>query len=233
MFSNSIQPSIVSLFSSTGSKPLTLFSTHVDKKLASDSFIHLLKDDSSTPTPPSPGTLVSLPLLDTGVDSDEGHSGYQVAQTVLHIQSPTLPTTYIRCPPSPSSRADNPIHLGIKHPWMCLQVRNMRREWSFEVGLVDQAGRQGIVRCSTFQVIFKKFQVLMLQVGPRNLGNCSCLMAQVRHDSACTGFSCLFSRWLGSILITMPTEPTSSQTIEGSRFFSSSSYPSYVPISFI
>ena len=35
---------------------------------------------------------------------------------------------------------------------MHLQVRNLGREWAFEVGIVDQAGRVGIVRLSTFQV---------------------------------------------------------------------------------
>ncbi|KAF9528359.1 hypothetical protein CPB83DRAFT_854469, partial [Crepidotus variabilis] len=34
---------------------------------------------------------------------------------------------------------------------MHLQVRNLGREWSFEVGIVDQAGQIGIIRLSTFQ----------------------------------------------------------------------------------
>lgn len=42
--------------------------------------------------------------------------------------------------------------LGIEHPWIHLQVRNLHREWSFEVGIVDRSGREGVVRCSTFQV---------------------------------------------------------------------------------
>lgn len=42
--------------------------------------------------------------------------------------------------------------LGIEHPWIHLQVRNLHREWSFEVGVMDRSGREGVVRCSTFQV---------------------------------------------------------------------------------
>ncbi|KAH9886469.1 hypothetical protein C8Q73DRAFT_813572, partial [Cubamyces lactineus] len=66
-----------------------------------------------------------------------------------------LTVSYIRCPPAgPSSATQShcaPEHLGLKHPWMHLQVRNLHREWAFEVGLVDQSGREGIVRCATFQ----------------------------------------------------------------------------------
>lgn len=155
MFASSIQPSIVSLFSSTGSDPLNLFLAHTDSSLRSDSLIHLLKDSSSLPTPPPPGTLISPPSI------DENTPGYSLEQTVLHIQSPTVSTTFIQCPPinvSPrrllgtGSRTAGSHHLGIKHPWVHIQVRNLGREWSFEIGLVDQTGRSGVVRCSTFQV---------------------------------------------------------------------------------
>lgn len=152
MFLTSTQPSLVSLFSSTGSDPLQIFSIHTDPGLPSDSIIHLLHDSSSCPEPPAPGTLIKAPTLDrwageeARVGDDGGLVGYCLDQTVLHIQSPTLPTTYIRCPPTS-------YHLGMKPPWIHMQVRNMGREWSFEVGLVDQLGRQGVVRCSTFQVL--------------------------------------------------------------------------------
>ena len=75
------------------------------------------------------------------------HEGYTLNQTVLHIQSPTLRTTHIRCPAIGMATS-----LGMQHPWVHLQVRNMDKEWSFEVGVVDKAGREGIIRCSTFQV---------------------------------------------------------------------------------
>ena len=153
MFSSSIQPGLVSLFSSTGSDPLGIFSTHTDDALPSDSLICLLNDATSQPTPPAPRTLITA----TGLEDDTTSSpNYTLDQTVLHIQSPTLRTTYMRCPPVspgvPGRASASTGHLGLKHPWIHLQVRNMGREWSFEMGLIDQSGREGIVRCSTFQV---------------------------------------------------------------------------------
>ena len=162
LFSTSVQPSIMSLFSSTGSDPLALFRTSLDKSLPSDSFLHFLHDQYSHPPPPPPGSLLHLPNIseqDNNNNSnnikspnhDDGH-GYELDQTVLHIQSPTIQTTYIQCPKIESR--DTAGSLGVKHPWMHLQVRNLGREWAFEVGIVDHAGRVGIVRLSTFQVNF-------------------------------------------------------------------------------
>ena len=146
MFKNVVQPDIFSLFSSTGSEPLGLFSAHTDASLKSDSFYCLLKDDTSMPLPDPPATLVVAPALRHRDDVEE--SGYTLSQTVLHIQSPTLRRAFIQAPPV----GDHNKYLGLKHPWIHLQVRNIGREWSFEVGVVDNLGQEGIVRCSTFQV---------------------------------------------------------------------------------
>ncbi|KAG1802266.1 uncharacterized protein HD556DRAFT_1429824 [Suillus plorans] len=145
MFTNTVQPNIVSLFSSTSSEPLSLFSQQTDESLAADSFIHFLNDASSLPPPSPPAVLCSMPALD---DRDEPNIGYGLHQTVLHIQSPTLRMTFIRSPPitDPGDR-----DLGLKHKWLHLQVRNVGREWSFDIGIVDKSGRRGVVRCSTFQ----------------------------------------------------------------------------------
>ncbi|THG98746.1 hypothetical protein EW145_g7373 [Phellinidium pouzarii] len=187
MFANIVQPSIVSLFSSTSSHALQLFSQHVDPSpaLKSDSLIHFLDDATSLPAPPAPGSLIrpanSLDPrndLDGSDDEDENTNeeaseGRKLCQTVLHIQSPTIRTTYICCPPSLSSSADSTLasssalqhswtpdtpaprsvdlELGLTLPWMHLQVRNLGREWAFEVGVADRAGTKGIIRCSTFQ----------------------------------------------------------------------------------
>ncbi|KAE9407871.1 hypothetical protein BT96DRAFT_52628 [Gymnopus androsaceus JB14] len=131
MFSAAVQPAIVSLFSSTGSNPLQLFSTHCDNSLPSDTFV-LLNDRSKPQT-----NLVSG-------SSDE--SGFLLDQTVLHIHSPSLPKTYIQCP-SQSGK-----ELGLRHSWIHVQARNLGRDWSFEVGIADQVGRKGTLRFSTFQV---------------------------------------------------------------------------------
>ncbi|EJF57355.1 hypothetical protein DICSQDRAFT_69627 [Dichomitus squalens LYAD-421 SS1] len=151
MFSSSVQPSLVSLFSSTGSDPLGLFQTHTDSTLPADSVICLLNDTTSQPVPPPPQTLITA----TGLEDDTAQSpNYTLDQTVLHLQSPTLRTTYIRCPPAAPAapgKAGSRAYLGLKHAWMHLQVRNMGREWAFEVGVVDRSGREGVVRCSTFQ----------------------------------------------------------------------------------
>jgi hypothetical protein len=124
------------LFSSTSSEPLSLFSTSTDPGLPNDSFIHLLDDNTSLPIPHP----AHIPISD---DSP----GRNLDQTVLHIQSPTLRTTYLRCPPAANGS------LGITHPWIHLQVKNLGREFSFELGVIDRAGRgEGIIRFSTFQV---------------------------------------------------------------------------------
>lgn len=147
MFANTVQPGIVSLFSSTSSKPLSLFSQQQDESLTEDSFIHFLNDASSLPPPPPPAALCSMPAVDSV--HDESDLGYSLHQTVLHIQSPTLRKTFIQCPPN--AGADN-RDMGLKHKWLHLQVRNMCREWSFEIGVVDKSGKRGVIRCSTFQV---------------------------------------------------------------------------------
>lgn len=159
LLSAAVQPSIVSLFSSTSSDPLALFSSVTDKTLPVDSFIHLLHDRLSSPEPTAPKTLLRLPALDGRDELDPNFRGRELEQSVLHIQSPTIPTTYIQCPPITSNfgSSERTHGLGIKHPWIHLQIRNLGREWAFEVGIVDQAGRVGLIRLSTFQVI--DFQV--------------------------------------------------------------------------
>lgn len=146
MFRNVVQPDLVSLFSSTGSDPLGMFSSQIDGSLPSDSFHCFLNDSTSTPTPGSPATLIAAPTLRHQEDTPE-EEGYTLTQSVLHIQSPTLQTTFIQSPPVWYHK-----QLGLKHPWIHIQVRNMGREWSFEVGVVDNTGQEGIIRCSTFQV---------------------------------------------------------------------------------
>ena len=140
IFGSTVQSATVSLFSSTGSHPLHLFESAQDNSLPEDSFLHFLEDSSSEPTPESPRKLISPPSIESNVCDG---NGYSLCQTVLHIQSPTLRTTYIK------SKGD----LGLNHPWFSLQVRSLGREWSFEVGIVDQMKRHRIVRLSTFQVL--------------------------------------------------------------------------------
>lgn len=175
LFPASVQPSIISLFSSTSSDPLALFRTSLDKSLPSDSFLHFLHDQYSHPPPPPPASLLHLPNISISEQDNNNNNynikspnhghGYELDQTVLHIQSPTIQTTYIQCPKI-ESRDTAAGSLGVKHPWMHLQVRNLGREWAFEVGIVDHAGRVGIVRLSTFQVNFFFFFFYFFSVNP-------------------------------------------------------------------
>ena len=158
MFSGSVQPAIVSLFSSTGSEQLSLWSLKTDSSLPADSFACFLDDSTSNPIPPAPAVLISPhPLGGDSGDSGDNSSqrmGYTLTQTVLHVQSPSLTKTYMRCPPNGwgRTRLGREGDLALKHPWVHIQVRYMGRPWSFELGLVDQTGKEGVVRCSTFQV---------------------------------------------------------------------------------
>lgn len=142
MFAGYLQPAIVSLFSSTGSDSLNLFSVHEDQSPQSGSLIHLLHDTTNLPCS-RPSVSLLKPPMPIG-----GSPSMSLDQTVLQIQSHNLRNTFIRCPRSDSYSQD----LSLKHPWLHIQVRNMQKEWSFEIGLVDQSGRRGVVRCSTFQV---------------------------------------------------------------------------------
>ena len=143
MFNSTVQPARVSLFSSVGSDPLQLFSVSVDPALPSDSIVHLLNDHTSLPLPASGAQLVALPRSDNSNDDSRPDS---LACSVLHIQSPTIKTTFIRCP------RDSSKYLGLTHQYFHMQFRDIGRDFGFEIGLSDTAGRTGVVRCSTFQV---------------------------------------------------------------------------------
>jgi hypothetical protein len=143
MFVNTFQPPLISLFSSTGSDPLALWQKSTDDKLPADAFICLLNDSRSEPTPDPPARLIeSLTQRSSQVGAQPLHL---LDQTVLHIQAPSLRTTFIRCPPTGGPPLD------LKHPWLCLHARTFGRPWAFDVGLMDRMGHTGVVRCATFQ----------------------------------------------------------------------------------
>ncbi|TEB23395.1 hypothetical protein FA13DRAFT_1757084 [Coprinellus micaceus] len=138
MFESAVQPPVISLFSSTGSNPLALFSLREGSER--HSCICFLHDATSEPRPAPPTVL----LVPSASLSNRGESrwsevsdsqGYALDQTVLHLQSPDLRKTFIQCPPAASANGS----LGIRHPWIHLQVRNLGKDW------------MGIIRLSTFQ----------------------------------------------------------------------------------
>jgi len=122
--------STLSLFSSIGTHPLGLFASQVDASLPDDSHITVIPD---VVTPPE--SNIGAIYLRT---PDRGGT---ILHPVLNIQSPTSASTYIHSLPN----------LGITLQWMHLQVRNLGKPWSFEFGIVDPTGREGVIRCSTFQ----------------------------------------------------------------------------------
>lgn len=153
MFASTVQPPLLTLFSSSSSHPLSLFSTHIDPSYPSDSIVILLSDDTSLPISNSASTshkLIRPPISTSSHRHNAPNDDGACAHPALQIQSPALTKTYIRCP-SVNSTWNRKGGLGIKLPWIHIQVRNLERDWSFEIGVVDSSGRDGIIRCSTFQ----------------------------------------------------------------------------------
>src|SRR5258706_2974173 len=148
MFKTTVQSPLVSLFSSVGSHPLQLFSTHVDAQLPENSVIQLLNDATSLPAPLAPGQLLhppKLPLIpcSTSTQNEEIHNpceGKVLSSTVLHIQSPTLRTTFIHSPPLSGG-----MSLGLKHILTDPQQGKIAKEGALEVGLVGGLGQEGRV----------------------------------------------------------------------------------------
>jgi hypothetical protein len=76
-----------------------------------------------------------------------------LSQPVIHLQSPTIRTTYIHAAP-----------LGLTLPWLGLQFRRLgTRECALEVGVVDAHGNAGRIRCSSFQVRSRLLSALYLE----------------------------------------------------------------------
>lgn len=85
-----------------------------------------------------------------------------IADQVIHIQSPDLSSTYIQAGCSQTAfrrslkgkeRDDMMVPLGVELPWIGMQMKKLsRRELSFEVGVVDSRGREGVIRCSSYKV---------------------------------------------------------------------------------
>lgn len=79
---------------------------------------------------------------------------------VIHIQGPRMGLTYIQAGSSSTissktsgKNKNEDLPLGVELPWVHFQVKRLgRRELAVEVGVVDLKGREGIVRCSSFQV---------------------------------------------------------------------------------
>ncbi|PWN52656.1 hypothetical protein IE53DRAFT_384876 [Violaceomyces palustris] len=161
MFGNTIPPPLLSIFSSTSSDPLCLFSTKVDLDLPEDSGIILVKDsdDQRVDIPANDATILSRDPKKFklrgggrgggvgGGDEDEVEAvrrrGLLSKDPVLHIQSPTISSTYVKT----LGRA-----LELELPYLHFQFRTLGgRPLMFEVGVQDVSGRVGRIRVSNFQ----------------------------------------------------------------------------------
>ncbi|PVF95261.1 hypothetical protein CPB86DRAFT_764371 [Serendipita vermifera] len=143
MFRVTIQPPTVSLFSSDGQSPLEhLWAQHTDSKLPEDSFIYLVDDTMTGMDDATEEALGDLNPVKLPKDYN-GTTGKSLGNRVLHIQSPTIATTYILSPPTGE--------LALRHRWVHLQLRNLHKEMSFEIGFSDTRERRGRIRWSTFQ----------------------------------------------------------------------------------
>jgi hypothetical protein len=152
MFKHEVQSSHISIFSSTGSHPLGFWHTEVDPGLPKDSHVTLVDDVENM--------SASKDLDYIQLEENKAQS-ITLSHPVLHIQSPALSGTFIRCPVSMSES------LGIVLPWLHFQVRNLGKPWAFEIGVSDSLGHQASMRFSTFQVCLLLISCLSLTLGDR------------------------------------------------------------------
>lgn len=168
LLTHTIQPPLISLLNSNAIPPVSpLWTAHTDPALTEDSVVCVVMDDEpaasgrpitegweSTPGTarvPEPASLVPKHIA---IGS--------LSQPVIHLQSPTIRTTYLQSGGAlPSPRA-----LGLTLPWLGIQMRRLgARHVCVEVGVVDPAGREGRIRMSTFQVGPRLSDSRILQTG--------------------------------------------------------------------
>ena len=140
MFASSVQPSVLSLFSSTASDPLLLATHASTSAFPADALVALLSDstDTCTSTPTAPP---NLHLQGKGADVARGN----LRSRVLHLQAPDILSTWVRWG---SSRSP----LGIQLPVLVFQVKDLGLPFVLQVGVRDERGARAVLRTSTFQV---------------------------------------------------------------------------------
>lgn len=142
LFGHVVQPDSLSLFSSTSSDALALWTSHQDADLLEDSGIRLLNDATNEIAPYDSGTTDQSFVLRSEVTC-KGNS----SEPVLHIQSPAIRKTFIQSPP------DDKDELGILVGQISFQFKTLGRSrpFAFEVGVKDDEGQLGAIRVSSFQ----------------------------------------------------------------------------------
>ncbi|TNY18651.1 hypothetical protein DMC30DRAFT_402568 [Rhodotorula diobovata] len=152
-----VQPSTISLFSSTSSHPTLLARCTAAADSTADSFVCLLNDatDSheeilaskspSSATNPS-SRAESLARLRRGLPDHAKDLDGQV----LHLQAPDCRTTSIRWG-SLSPETARQHGLGVELPAVHFQLKHLEQTMYLEVAVLDERGEVTVVRCSTFQ----------------------------------------------------------------------------------
>ncbi|WVQ84415.1 hypothetical protein IAT38_006567 [Cryptococcus sp. DSM 104549] len=151
LLSGAIQPPLLTLLNSISSPSLSpLFTTTTDPSSSSSTIAVIL--DTDTTSTAGPSRLVP-----------RTHRSGSILHPVVHIQSSDPRDTYIQagCSLLESRRrrgemtmasGEGNAPLGVELQWLGLQLRALgKRGVSFEVGVVDIGGREGVIRCSSFK----------------------------------------------------------------------------------
>ncbi|WVQ72637.1 hypothetical protein IAR50_002196 [Cryptococcus sp. DSM 104548] len=153
ILTGTIQPPLLTLLSSTSSPALSPLFFPVTASSEPSSLISVVDDsEDAEDYPAAPNRLVIPKNIPQG----------SISHPVIHIQSPDPRTAYIQagCPLDTCNglagtlldRDERHRPLGVELPWVSFQVKRLgHRDMSFEVGVVDAKGREGIVRLSSFK----------------------------------------------------------------------------------
>ncbi|GAA5862047.1 hypothetical protein JCM1840_006919 [Sporobolomyces johnsonii] len=149
-----LQPSVISLFSSTASHPLLLASTATSQSLTSDSFVSLLADatdERETLVAWNGGPAELTPRRESlAAQKKGGRVGAHLRSQVLHLQDPDCRNTSVRWGTWRKERRGDE-GLGIELGFVHVQLKNLGQMVFFDVGAMDDRGEVYLIRCSSWQ----------------------------------------------------------------------------------
>ncbi|KAI9634138.1 uncharacterized protein MKK02DRAFT_38810 [Dioszegia hungarica] len=155
LLSSTVQPPILTLLSSTSQPALSpLFTSHIDPSCPSKSIITSLPDILTRPRA-AKRKWDAQPDERSFVPTHKAERG-DVEDIVVHVQGPAIADTYIQAGSSATARKKGgegvPLPLGLELPRVHFQLKRLgSRGFALEVGVLDLKGREGVIRCSTFQ----------------------------------------------------------------------------------
>ncbi|GAA5911236.1 uncharacterized protein JCM6883_001951 [Sporobolomyces salmoneus] len=150
---NVLQPSIISLFSSTSSHPLILASEIRTSSTNTDSFIALIDDTAKSE---GEEKLISFNSASSSIAQPSQairgtpeDNKRDIRSRVLHLQDPDCRSTSVRW--GSLTKEISKESLGIQLEYVHLQVKNLGQDFYFDVAIVDEKREVFVFRCSTFQ----------------------------------------------------------------------------------